>query len=49
VASRLQSGAQLGHIPDLAVGTPDEGPNQSRHHADCEQHTYKEKGEQEFE
>jgi hypothetical protein len=48
-ASRLQAGAKLGHVPNLPVGSPHQAPDQRRHHADGEQYTYKEKGEQEFE
>jgi len=49
VAACLEAGAQLGDVPDLAVGPPDKAPDQGGDHADGNEDTYKEKGEQEFE
>src|SRR5260370_1275177 len=49
LASRLEAAAQLGNVPDLGVGPPDQAPDQGGDDAHGEQHTYKEEGEQEFE
>ena len=49
MAPGLQPSAQLGHVPDLAVGAPDQAPDQGGDHAHGNEDTYKEKGEQEFE
>ena len=48
-AARVEPAAQLGHLADLAVRATDQRPDEGADPGHGRQHTYKEKGEQEFE